>query len=101
MLGLSWLLTAGSAVRLRYCLPTRVSGQLIQGNLNGRHSGPQAPVDFHIAEPGDIILCHDPHGTYGCWIHAVLYIGYDQVVDANDFARGTLLRSANNYRDYD
>jgi hypothetical protein len=67
-----------------------LSGQLIQGNLNGWHSGPKAPVDFHIAETGDIILCHNPHGAYGYWTHAVLYVGHEQVMDANDFSRGIL-----------
>jgi hypothetical protein len=78
-----------------------LSGQLIRGNLSGWHNGPQAPVDFHIAEPGDIILCHNPHGAYGYWTHAVLYVGHEQVVDANDFSRGTVLWSANPYRNYD
>ncbi|WAH38751.1 YiiX/YebB-like N1pC/P60 family cysteine hydrolase [Alicyclobacillus dauci] len=78
-----------------------LSGQLLQGNFNGRHSGPKASVDFHIAEQGDIILCHNPHGAYGYWTHAVLYVGNEQVIDATDFSRGTKLQSVNNYRDYD
>lgn len=82
---------------LAHCL----SRQLIQGHLNGQHKGMPASVDFQVAQPGDIILCHNPYGAYGYWTHAVLYVGHGQVVDSNDFARGTILQDVSHYREYD
>lgn len=76
-------------------------GNLIRGNLNGQHNGPDVPVELKVAEPGDILLCHNPHGAYGYWTHAVLYVGNNQVVDANDFSRGTVVEDASHYRNYD
>ncbi|WP_054969818.1 YiiX/YebB-like N1pC/P60 family cysteine hydrolase [Alicyclobacillus ferrooxydans] len=75
--------------------------ELIHGNLNGEYGGLPSPVNPYLAEPGDILLCHNPHGAYGYWTHSVLYVGSEQVVDANDFARGTILQNLSHYRDYD
>lgn len=75
--------------------------QLVQGHLNGNHTKPQVQARFETAQPGDIILCHNPHGAYGYWTHAVLYVGGKQVVDSDDFARGTILQDVQHYRNYD
>lgn len=75
--------------------------QMLQGRLTGEHHGADLPVDMSRAEPGDIILCHNPRGAYGYWTHAVLYVGQGQAVDAYDFSRGTVLQDVNHYRHYD
>lgn len=75
--------------------------ELIHGNLNGEYSGVPTPVNPYLAQPGDILLCHNPRGAYGYWTHSVLYVGSEQVVDANDFARGTILQNLSHYREYD
>lgn len=69
--------------------------------MNGRFSGIPAAVDFKTAEPGDIVLYHNPYGAYGYWTHAVLYVGQNQVVASNDFAQGTILQDVKCYRNYD
>jgi len=39
-----------------------------------------AVIDADLLEPGDIIIGHNPHGLYGHWSHATLYLGQDQVL---------------------
>ena len=39
-----------------------------------------AAIDAGLLEPGDIILGHNPHGVYGYWSHATLYLGQGQVL---------------------
>jgi len=39
-----------------------------------------AAIDAGRLEPGDIIIGHNPHGLYGHWSHATLYLGQGQVL---------------------
>jgi uncharacterized protein YycO len=76
------------------------ASELAHGHLTGVFPGRRFRADFSILEPGDILLCHNPHGGYGYWTHAVLYVGGGQAVDAYDFERGTELRRVEAYQKY-
>lgn len=103
LLGVGFFMAPGAWFRRSPTLSLAhdLTSQLIQGNLNGQHHGPDVPLDMNIAQPGDIILCHNAHGAYGYWTHAVLYVGREQVVDANDFSHGTIRQDVRHYRKYD
>jgi len=73
---------------------------LLRGHLSGWYQGAPLSTNFEIAKPGDVILLHNLDGAYGYWTHTILYIGHGQVVDANNFARGTELNHVDNYRNY-
>jgi len=54
---------------------------LFHGDEAGRSACARpAAIDARLLEPGDIIIGHNPHGLYGYWSHATLYLGQDQVL---------------------
>jgi uncharacterized protein YycO len=72
-----------------------------QGHLTGQYQGRPNRADFSVLQPGDVLLCHNRDGGYGYWTHAVLYVGRDLAVDADNFVRGTALYPLRNYHHYD
>ncbi|MCL6454907.1 MAG: hypothetical protein K6T78_14970 [Alicyclobacillus sp.] len=82
-------------------LAQSVLRELSQGHLTGVHTGPPARIDITLIQPGDILLCHNPGGAYGFWTHAVLCVSRDEVIDADDFARGTIRQPVRHYQAYD
>jgi len=72
-----------------------------EGRLNGVFQGHPNHANYSPLKPGDILVCHNAHGGYGYWTHAVLYVGNGRTVDANNFVRGTELKSVKDYENYD
>jgi uncharacterized protein YycO len=74
--------------------------EVAHGRLNGVFPGRFLHLDARVLEPGDILVCHNPGGSYGYWTHAVIYTGHGFTVDAFDFLRGTALRPLSEYGRY-
>jgi uncharacterized protein YycO len=93
--GRSELLTADSVGLIR-----SAAKEVVHGRLNGVFPGGVLHSDAHSLEPGDVLVCHNPGGSYGYWTHAVIYTGHGRTVDAFDLLRGTESRSIREYRRY-
>ncbi|MCL6592907.1 MAG: C40 family peptidase [Alicyclobacillus sp.] len=78
-----------------------VTRGVVHGQLNGSFAGTPNSLTVDAMEPGDILFCHNPGGSYGYWTHVVLYVGDGLFIDANDFAHGTQLRPLTVYRNYE
>lgn len=74
--------------------------ELSHGHMNGTFTGHVLTLDERLLEPGDILLCHNPGGSYGYFTHSVLYVGKGRAVDAFDFEKGTKLMPLTEYRRY-
>jgi len=59
-----------------------------------------AAIDAVLLEPGDIILGHNPHGLYGHWSHATLYLGSNQVL-MQDITLGITMADLDSLAYYD
>ncbi|GGI98007.1 hypothetical protein GCM10010885_04520 [Alicyclobacillus cellulosilyticus] len=77
---------------------------MTMGRLNGAVPAvPRIQISAwqRLAEPGDVLVFHNPHCAYGYWSHAVLYAGGGWVIDATDFVRGTTLRPLSVFQYYE
>ncbi len=61
---------------------------LFKGYTAGSPDAAQmARFPVELLEPGDVIICGNPHGVYGTWSHATIYLGDHQVL-AQDLLTG-------------
>ncbi|MCL6549309.1 MAG: hypothetical protein K6T30_10435 [Alicyclobacillus sp.] len=74
--------------------------EVMNGHLSGEAPARPNHADFSILQPGDVIVCHNPEGSYGYWTHAVLYTGDGKAMDSCDFVYGTTLMPLAKYHHY-
>lgn len=74
--------------------------EISKGHLNGVFPHNSCHATLRDLRPADIILCHNPKGSYGYWTHAALYVGDGWALDSCDFAKGTELKPVEQYSKY-